>query len=193
MLAEGSPTRAVAEEPGAPEPASSAQALPGSNGFASPTADPAQAPAAAAVARSANPLWDVPLTALSATRDRPIFSASRRPPAVAAPVAVMQLPPPPPPPEPERPSLQLVGTVIGDEESFGIFVDPASQKPLRLRVGASYEGWLLHSLKPREAMLQKNLETVNVMMPQLGSIAGSEAGTASIPTGGRDRGARRAR
>src|SRR5437762_14197470 len=35
-----------------------------------------------------NPLWSVPLSVLSATQDRPIFSASRRPPqrAVVAPV-----------------------------------------------------------------------------------------------------------
>src|SRR5262245_1587560 len=68
----------------------------------------------------ANPLWAVTLTSLSVTRERPIFSPSRRPPqppAIAAPPPAK--PPPPPPPakaaEPERPSLTLVGTIAGSE------------------------------------------------------------------------------
>src|SRR4051794_16236073 len=44
-----------------------------------------------------NPLWSIPLSALTATQERPIFSASRRPPqrAVVAPhVDQVQAPPP---------------------------------------------------------------------------------------------------
>ncbi|MGJ5178544.1 hypothetical protein ACQR16_19315 [Bradyrhizobium oligotrophicum] len=44
--------------------------------------------AAGTTASSANPLSDVPLAALSATRDRPLFSASRRPQPIVAPVTV---------------------------------------------------------------------------------------------------------
>ncbi len=40
-------------------------------------------PAAPAPTPSANPLWGIPLSRLSGTRDRPIFSPSRRPPPVA--------------------------------------------------------------------------------------------------------------
>ena len=45
-------------------------------------------------ALSANPLWAIPLTQLSATRERPIFSPSRRPPpaAVAAEPAIVKAP-----------------------------------------------------------------------------------------------------
>src|ERR1700736_2657436 len=44
-----------------------------------------------------NPLWSVPLSALSATQERPIFSASRRPPqrAVVAPVQQVNAAPAP--------------------------------------------------------------------------------------------------
>ena len=44
-----------------------------------------------------NPLWSIPLSALSATRERPIFSASRRPPqpAVVAPAEQVAVPLPP--------------------------------------------------------------------------------------------------
>ncbi|WP_316161779.1 hypothetical protein [Bradyrhizobium sp. SZCCHNRI20481] len=184
--------RACGETADGLEPASPVQAAPFDSNRPAAAAS-VQVPAGT----SANPLWGVPISALSATRDRPIFSASRRPPLVAAPVMVMRAPPPPPPREPERPNLQLVGTVIGDEESFGIFVDASSQASLRLRVGASHEGWVLQSLRPREASLLKALETVTLQMPQLGTTANSDVQAAPMtppmPPGGRERMARRAR
>ena len=45
---------------------------------------------------SANPLWTIPLSSLTATRERPLFSPSRRPPQS---VVVAKAPPPPPPPQ----------------------------------------------------------------------------------------------
>ena len=68
-------------------------------------------------APAGNPLWAIPLNALTATRDRPLFSASRRPP----PLAVGTVAPPPSrpapaaPAPPERPPLTLMGTIIGAE------------------------------------------------------------------------------
>ncbi|MGZ6195911.1 MAG: hypothetical protein ACXWML_11870, partial [Candidatus Binataceae bacterium] len=66
---------------------------------------------------SANPLWAIPLSRLSATRDRPLFRPSRRAPAppAAAPAAALT-PPAPPAAEPERPSLTLVGAIASDTE-----------------------------------------------------------------------------
>src|SRR5580693_1934572 len=76
-------------------------------------------PAAPERPLSANPLWALPLATLSTTRERPIFSASRRPPPPAtAAVTVAKAPPPPKPREAERPSLSLVGTVTGVDEGF---------------------------------------------------------------------------
>ena len=49
------------------------------------------APSPNATPRAGNPLWAIPLSALSATRDRPLFSTSRRPPIVAVPIVA---PPP---------------------------------------------------------------------------------------------------
>src|SRR5689334_16309654 len=93
-----------------------------------PIARPAQA-VSKPVPRG-NPLWSVPLSALTATQERPIFSASRRPPprAVAAsPVEEVQAPPPklveaPPPP------LLLVGAVIGEGDAIAILVNRLDQK-----------------------------------------------------------------
>ncbi|WP_257167074.1 general secretion pathway protein GspN [Bradyrhizobium sp. SRS-191] len=176
------------------EPVAPVQAAATDRAAPSVSAEPVK-PAAAAgpTARSANPLWDVPITILSATRDRPIFSPSRRPPPpIAAPVTVMRAPPPPPPQEPERPNLQLVGTVIGGDESFGIFLDPSSQTSLRLRLGASHEGWLLRSVESRQVTLAKDAETVTLPMPRLGQADADERQPPAPPVG-RDRMARRSR
>src|ERR1041385_3182930 len=61
---------------------------------------------------SGNPLWSIPLSALTATQERPVFSASRRPPprAVAGPrIEPEALPAPSRPAEPEHPPLALIG------------------------------------------------------------------------------------
>ena len=71
-----------------------------------------------------NPLWGIPLKSLSATRERPIFLPSRRPPAPAVAAAPAQPPKPPPPPaEPERPALRLLGIVTGTSDGSGTASD----------------------------------------------------------------------
>ena len=127
-------------------------------------------PAATERAVSANPLWAIPLATLSNTRERPIFSASRRPPPPPeAPVAVVRAPPPPPkPPRIERPQLSLVGTIIGADQSFGIFVDQSTRTALRLRVGEEFQGWRLRSVQGREVALERDQQTVVISLPEPG-------------------------
>jgi hypothetical protein len=123
---------------------------------------------------SPNPLWEIPLSNLSTTRERPIFSPSRRPPppAVAAAPVVKAPPPPPPPPRVERPQLSLVGTVGGaGEESFGIFVDQTTKAALRLRIGEAYQGWRLLQVQSREVMLEHDQQTAILTLPQPGASA----------------------
>jgi general secretion pathway protein N len=120
---------------------------------------------------SANPLWGIPLSALSGTRDRPIFSSSRRPPALAvAPAAAPKLlaAAPPKPREPERPPLSLVGTIAGGDEGFGIFLDQSTRSALRLRIGEDYQGWKLRSVQGREATVEKDQQAVTLALPQPG-------------------------
>jgi general secretion pathway protein N len=117
-------------------------------------------------ALSANPLWAIPLTVLSSTRDRPIFSPSRRPPAPAiAPVtpkvAVVSKPR-----ERERPQLNLVGTIASGDEGFGIFLDQSTKTPVRLKVGEDYQGWTLRSVQGREAILEKDQLSFILELPQ---------------------------
>jgi hypothetical protein len=164
VLAGEAPANTTQPEPVIPPPASG------------PLASSEPAP------KGVNPLWAIPLSALTAMRERPIFSASRRPPPPAVvPVAAVRAPPPRPA-EPEQPRLALVGTIVGDAEGFGIFVDQTSKTALRLKPGEQHNGWTLRSLRSREATLEKDQQTAIIAMPQPGK--GSEGDvpmTSSIP------------
>jgi hypothetical protein len=118
---------------------------------------------------SANPLWAIPLVQLSATRERPIFSPSRRPPpaAVAAEPAVVKAPTVRKK-GPETPPLALVGTIASAEEGFGIFLDQSTMAAIRLKVGEDYQGWKLRSVQGRETALEKDQQVVTLALPQPG-------------------------
>jgi hypothetical protein len=129
---------------------------------------PAPAAPASERALSANPLWAMPLAQFPVTRERPIFSSSRRPPPPAvAPVAVPKVAAVPKPREPERPPLTLVGTAASDEEGYGMFLDQTTKVVFRLRVGEDYQGWKLRSVQGREATLEKDQQVVPLALPQL--------------------------
>src|SRR5205085_5181002 len=75
--------------------------LPPSNVVPAPVdmAPAAPTPAGRPIDPTGNPLWAIPLSALTATRERPLFLPSRRAPAPAvAGTPVVTTPPPPPPP-----------------------------------------------------------------------------------------------
>jgi general secretion pathway protein N len=125
-------------------------------------------PKASPVARAGNPLWAIPLSALTVTRERPLFSSSRRPPppaVVAAPVVQTRAPPPPKASEPERPRLSLVGTVAGDQ-GIAVFVDQATQAVVRLRTGEGHDGWVLRTVGGREVTLQNDRDTAILTLPR---------------------------
>jgi general secretion pathway protein N len=127
------------------------------------TAKPAETPTVAA-----NPLWAIPLSALTATRTRPLFTPSRRPPApvvASVPVAAPR-PPPPPPAVPQHPNLTLVGTVAGENEGVAVFIDTTTRDTVRLRTGEGHSGWILQSVERRTATLQKGEHTETLAMPK---------------------------
>jgi general secretion pathway protein N len=130
------------------------------------TAPPSRTPERAL---SANPLWGIPLTTLSGTRDRPIFSPSRRPPAPAvAPAATSKVAVAPKPRERDRPQLNLVGTIVSGDEAFGIFLDQSTKAGLRLKVGEDFQGWKLRSVQGREAILEKDQQVFTLELPHPG-------------------------
>jgi general secretion pathway protein N len=135
-------------------------------------------------APSANPLWGIPLKLLTNTRDRPIFSSSRRPPppaTVGPPVAAV-----PPsvqkPKVPEQPQLSLLGTIVDGDDGYGIFMDQSNKVPLRIRIGASYQGWTLRSIKSGAVMLEKDQDSAMLAFPK--SAAESKGGLVRSPAAG---------
>ena len=140
--------------------------------------DPAKLPV------SGNPLWSVPLSVLIATQERPIFSASRRPPprAVAGPPIQPVVVPVAKPAEPERPALALIGAVVGDSDAIAVFLDRTNQKIVRLRAGDAHAGWVLSSVLGREVTLKKAEQTeVLVLQRQEGPGSPAMSGIPGIP------------
>lgn len=117
-------------------------------------------------APAGNPLWAVPLSVLSMTRERPLFSPSRRPmaPAVAA-APIVARGPAPKPPEPDHPPLTLVGTIVGEAQSIAIFSDQVSKTFIRLKAGQDHAGWTLRSIFGREATFDRGNREATLGLP----------------------------
>ena len=145
---------------------------------AAPPAPPVLAQPVAPQAQNGNPLWGVPLRTLSATRERPIFSPSRRPPPEA--VAVAPAAPVPQAPRPavaERPSLALVGTIVGEGESIAIFYNPTTKTTIRLRLGQTDDtGWKLVAVDARTTLLEKDRQSVTLALPAPGEAPAGPPG-----------------
>jgi general secretion pathway protein N len=131
---------------------------------------------------SGNPLWSVPLSVLTATQERPIFSASRRPPprAVAGPrIEPVDVPVAANPAEPEHPPLALIGAVVGDSDAIAVFIDRMNQRIVRLRAGEAHAGWVLSSVLPREVTLKKAEQTEVLVLQRPDTSAAPVPGIAA--------------
>ena len=105
-----------------------------------------------------NPLWSIALASLTAERERPIFSATRRaPPPVIKPISVQA-------PAAAQPPLALVGAIAGENDGIAIFLDGTTKGVIRLKTGESHAGWILQSVKPREAIFQKGQKSAILML-----------------------------
>lgn len=126
-----------------------------------------------------NPLWSIPFSALTATRERPIFSASRRAPqpAVVAPHSD-PIEPPAPLKVTEPLSLALIGAVVGANDAIAVFLNRTDQKIIRLRQGESHAGWILTAVQPREVTLNK-ADRIEVLALQRSGV--SPATAAALP------------
>jgi hypothetical protein len=138
-------------------------------------------PAPAHETAAGNPLWATPIEALAATRDRPLFSPTRRPPAaVFTPAAAA--PPRAEPIEPERPPLQLIGTVAGDTTAIAVFLDQTTKGTIRLLGGQSQYGWVLGAVHRKEVVLQKNGAVVSLPLSSAAAAPTAAAPVAAAPT-----------
>ena len=95
----------------------------------------------------ASPLAAYPLDRLSATRDRPLFSPSRRPPAQPPPPIIAAAPPPPPP------KLILFGIVMDAEEAHAVVGVGTADKTRRVRIGDDIGGWKVTQIEERQLVL----------------------------------------
>jgi hypothetical protein len=96
----------------------------------------------------ASPLAGHPLDHLSATRERPLFSPSRRPPA-PPPAAIISPPPPPAPP----PNVTLFGIVMDAEEARAIVRAGPKNEMRRVRIGDDIGGWKVTQIEGRRLVL----------------------------------------
>ena len=110
-----------------------------------------------------NPLWGIPLESLTATRERPIFSPTRR--AQVVELASVQPRRSQAVEQPGRPPLSLIGVITGETEGIAILLDETTKGIVRLRTGEGHSGWTLQSANGREATLQKGRQTAILALP----------------------------
>lgn len=97
-----------------------------------------------------NPLAAHSLEAMSATRERPLFSPSRRPPPPPMPPKVnVHVAPPPPAP----PNVTLYGTVLEGNEAHAIVRVGSQSELVRLRFGQQINGWKVAQIEARKLVL----------------------------------------
>src|SRR5260221_1700968 len=118
------------------------------------TLHPAKAPSDAGTPVG-NAVLTIPLSKLSMTRDRPIFSPSRRPPPLPAPPVVAKQVEPTKPAEPDQPPLILVGTVAGGDSGIAVFVEQPTENTVRLRCNESHNSGTFRSIKGRDLSRRK--------------------------------------
>ena len=100
----------------------------------------------------ANPLAAPSLDRLSATRERPLFTPSRRAPpppppvASAAPVEAAASPP----------SISLLGVIIAVEGPRAVINDMTRNKIVRVRVGDEIDGWKVRQIDERLLVLWRD-------------------------------------
>jgi hypothetical protein len=124
------------------------------------------------------PLEAQPLERMSNTRDRPLFSPTRRPPA--PPPVVAAAPPPPPPP----PDVALLGVVMDGEDARAVVRTGPAAKVLRVGIGDDIGGWKVGQIEARQLVLLLDGRTATFTM-----FTGSNAkppvnsGAAGLPSG----------
>jgi len=111
------------------------------------TPPPAQAEAPVA---ATNPLAMQTLDRLSATRERPLFSPTRRPPP--PPPEIVRGPEPPPPPAPP-PNVTLSGIVMDGEEARAVVRTGPANQVVRVRIGDDVGGWKVSQIEGRKLVL----------------------------------------
>jgi hypothetical protein len=125
-------------------------------------------PASGAAAAAASPVAAF-LPAADATRHQPIFPApeNRRPRTIVSEAEPVRPLPTIKPDETDRPRLVLIGTVANTKTGIALFFNPATKAEIRLRIGETHDGWMLHSVGGRDVTLQKDSAIAVLILPFL--------------------------
>jgi hypothetical protein len=93
---------------------------------------------------------------LAATRERPLFSPSRRPPPAAAPVHVDAAPSLPPPRPLPPPAITLIGVIAATNGSFAVVRVGQNKQPTPVHVGDNIDGWNVIQIADIEVTLTRD-------------------------------------
>jgi len=131
-----------------------------------------------------NPFNNVPLEQLTATRERPLFSATRRPPPSAAPVPEAKPQAPvqtqaPAPAEPQGPPLALIGTITGADRPVAILFNKLTRIVATIHQGDEALGWRVTTVSARSAIIEKDGAAVTLNLPKPGDSVDPAVGGAT--------------
>ena len=125
-----------------------------------------------------SPLAAQPLDRISSTRDRPLFSPTRHPPATP-PVFAVATPPPLPPPD-----VALLGVVMDGEDARAVVRAGPAAKILRVGIGDDIGGWKVGQIEARQLVLLLDGRTATfTMFTGTNTKAPSNAGAAQSSSG----------
>lgn len=106
---------------------------------------------------------------LHQTRDRPLFSVTRRPPPkieISRVITPIGFPPTSPVP---APSLRLIGVIFGEDEQTVIVQQPPEHKPVRLSLGDNIDGSIVISIAPRSVVFRRARRFFTLVFPSSGA------------------------
>jgi hypothetical protein len=116
----------------------------------------------AATNATGNPLWSIPLKELSATRERPIFSPSRRPPRLPLHPMYRHRQ------NRRNPSVHSFRLSVPSPESKKVSASSRSfgQHGAEIEDGRrAHKGWILHEVRAREIVMAKGDKTETFALP----------------------------
>jgi hypothetical protein len=108
---------------------------------------------------AARPFELPPLESLQATRERPLFNPTRRPPT-----AVVEPDAPPPIVESVALPFELTGIAVGDDVRIAILHNKTTNEELRLRQGDKLDQWMLEQVADRYILLRADRRRVRVWL-----------------------------
>uniref|UniRef100_Q07N83 Uncharacterized protein n=1 Tax=Rhodopseudomonas palustris (strain BisA53) TaxID=316055 RepID=Q07N83_RHOP5 len=99
------------------------------------------------------------LETLEATRQRPLFSISRRPPAPETTPRTVEAPPQPP-------DLVLNAVVVGSDLQVAWLKRGKEAKPIAVTMGSDIDGWAVTAISPRQVVLDNNIQSIKLEFPK---------------------------